>query len=101
MRVRVGLVSELPEGAQKSVRVGRQSVLVVNDGGRFYALRNLCTHESYPLEGGRVENGMITCEAHGARFDLATGAARSMPAVKAVRLYRAVQEGAELFVEEL
>ncbi|GEM44912.1 ferredoxin [Deinococcus cellulosilyticus NBRC 106333 = KACC 11606] len=101
MRVLVGKISDLPEGSQKSVRVGRQSVLVVNHQDQFYALRNVCTHESVPLEGGRVEDGQITCEAHGARFELATGKATKMPAVKAVRLYKAVVDGEDLYVEEL
>lgn len=101
MRVLVGKIQELPEGTQKSVRVGRQSVLVVNHQNQFYALRNMCTHESVALEGGRLEEGQITCEAHGARFELATGKATKMPAVKAVRLYKAIVDGEDLYVEEL
>lgn len=81
--------------------MGRQSVLVIRDQGQFYALRNLCTHDEYELEGGEVVNGAITCEAHGAKFDLATGAARCLPAIKGVRLYRAVVEGEQVFVEDL
>jgi len=100
MRLFVCKTSELLEGAQKSIRMGRQSVLVLNYQGQFYALRNLCTHDSYALEGGRVEERKITCEAHGARFDLETGAA-TLPAVKAVKLYKTVLEGDDLYVEEL
>ncbi|MBC7646165.1 MAG: Rieske 2Fe-2S domain-containing protein [Pseudopedobacter sp.] len=100
MRLFVCKTTELLEGAQKAVRIGRQSVLVINYQGQFYALRNLCTHDSYALEGGKLENGKITCEAHGATFNLETGAA-TMPAVKAVRLYKTVLEGDDLYVEEL
>ncbi|GGJ18620.1 Rieske (2Fe-2S) protein [Deinococcus roseus] len=101
MRVLVGKASDFEEGTQKSVRMGRQSVLVVKHQHQFYALRNVCTHESVPLEGGRLEDGQITCESHGARFELATGKATKMPAVKAVRLYKAVLDGEDLYVEEL
>lgn len=100
MRLFVCKTSELLEGAQKSIRMGRQSVLILNYQGQFYALRNLCTHDSYALEGGRVEDGKITCEAHGATFNFETGAA-TLPAVKAVKLYKTVLEGDNLYVEEL
>ena len=101
MRVLVGKQQDFSEGSQKAVRVGRQSVLVVCHGGQFYALRNMCTHESVPLEGGEVQDGQITCEAHGARFELATGKANKMPAVKGVRLYKAVLDGEDVYLEEL
>jgi 3-phenylpropionate/trans-cinnamate dioxygenase ferredoxin component len=100
MRLFVCKTIELLEGAQKSIRMGRQSVLVLNYQGQFYALRNLCTHDSYALEGGHVEDGKIKCEAHGATFNLETGAA-TLPAVKAVRLYKTVLEGDDVYVEEL
>ena len=99
MRVYVAELSDFAPGSQKSIRLGRQSVLVVNDQGTLFALRNLCTHESVALEGGQVSCGKITCSAHGATFDLATGAATA-PAFKAVRLYRVVLEGTAVYVEE-
>lgn len=99
MRVHVAQLSDFGPGSQKSVRLGRQSVLVVNDQGTLFAVRNLCTHESVPLEGGQVSCGKITCSAHGATFDLATGAATA-PAFKAVRLYRVFLEENSIYVEE-
>ena len=97
-RVLVGRVADLPEGSQTTVQVGDQSVLVIHERGRFYALRNVCTHQSFPLAGGPVEDGKITCTRHGARFDLETGKARTLPAVKAVRLFRAEVNGEEVYV---
>lgn len=100
-RVLVGRTADLPEGSQTSVRVGDQNVLVVRAQGRFYALRNVCTHQNFPLEGGPVEDGAITCTKHGARFDLETGRAVRLPAVKAVRLFRTEVEGEEVYVSPL
>lgn len=99
--VRVGPVSQLPEGSQTEVMVGEQSVVVVCYEGQYYALRNNCTHQNYPLLGGEVADGRITCEKHGGKFELATGKAKTLPVVKPVRIYRTSIQDGELFVSEL
>ena len=48
-------------------------LLVVHDHGRVFALDNRCPHLGFPLHRGSVENGILTCHWHHARFDLATG----------------------------
>ncbi len=48
-------------------------LLVVHEQGHVYALDNRCPHMGFPLHRGSVENGMLTCHWHHARFDLATG----------------------------
>ncbi|MGI8748817.1 MAG: non-heme iron oxygenase ferredoxin subunit [Deinococcus sp.] len=83
----VGPVSELPEGSQTAVTVEGRSVLVVCYQGQYYALRNNCTHKDFPLLGGEISAGRITCEKHGAKFELETGKARSLPAFKPVQIY--------------
>src|SRR5918997_6473374 len=53
---------------------GRHSpILVVHDGGRVFALDNRCPHMGFPLDRGSVEDGILTCHWHHARFDLASG----------------------------
>lgn len=100
-RVRVGEVAGMPEGFQCAVEVGGVSVLVVNYEGQFYALRNNCTHKDYPLLGGEVVSGRITCEKHGAKFELGTGRAKTLPAVKPVKIYRTEVEDGQVFVAPL
>ena len=48
-------------------------LLVVHDNDRVFALDNRCPHLGFPLHRGSVENGILTCHWHHARFDLATG----------------------------
>jgi len=48
-------------------------LLVVCDGGRVFAIDNRCPHMGFPLERGSVEDGILTCHWHHARFDLASG----------------------------
>src|SRR3954471_18890636 len=53
---------------------GRHSpVLVVYDAGRVFALDNRCPHMGFPLDRGSVEDGILTCHWHHARFDLESG----------------------------
>ena len=53
---------------------GRHSpVLVVYDCGGVFALDNRCPHMGFPLDRGSVQDGILTCHWHHARFDLASG----------------------------
>ena len=100
-RVEVGRTDAMPEGWQGTVDVDGVGVLVVKFEGTFYALRNNCTHKDFPLLGGDVSMGRITCEKHGAKFELATGRAKTLPAVKAVRIYATETEDGVLYVRPL
>ena len=41
--------------------------------GKCFALDNRCPHLGFPLHRGSVEDGILTCHWHYARFDLASG----------------------------
>jgi hypothetical protein len=41
--------------------------------GQIFALDNRCPHLGFPLHRGSVEDGILTCHWHHARFDLASG----------------------------
>jgi nitrite reductase/ring-hydroxylating ferredoxin subunit len=41
--------------------------------GQVYAVDNRCPHMGFPLERGTVQDGILTCHWHHARFDLASG----------------------------
>ena len=52
---------------------GHRPILVIYDRGRVFALDNRCPHMGFPLERGSVEDGILTCHWHHARFDLESG----------------------------
>lgn len=62
-------------------------VAVFNVGGRFFAIRDVCSHEEETLSYGKVEGEEIICPLHGARFSLATGAALGPPAYEPVATF--------------
>jgi 3-phenylpropionate/trans-cinnamate dioxygenase ferredoxin subunit len=67
--------------------VGIEPVVLANVDGTVYAVLDRCTHEDLPLSDGETEGTNLVCQYHGARFDLASGAPRSLPAVKPVKTF--------------
>jgi nitrite reductase/ring-hydroxylating ferredoxin subunit len=71
--VRACSLAEL-QAQDRLVLHGRHSpILLVYDGGRVFALDNRCPHMGFPLDRGSIEDGILTCHWHHARFDLASG----------------------------
>jgi nitrite reductase/ring-hydroxylating ferredoxin subunit len=71
--VRAGSLDELEAKGRLVVRGTHRPILVVHDRGRVFALDNRCPHMGFPLDRGSVEDGILTCHWHHARFDLASG----------------------------
>ena len=78
---------------------GREIVLCrVN--GEVCALDGICTHEDLPLDGGTVEDGVLTCPWHGARYDVRSGRVRALPAVRPLRTHEVrVDEAGRVLVK--
>ncbi len=95
--VRVGRVEEFAENSITPIMVAGSELVLVRQGGKFYALPDRCTHARFPLHDGELEGGAIKCAHHGARFDLETGQP-TLPAVKKIRLYTTKIEAGEVFV---
>ncbi|MEH2557496.1 nitrite reductase/ring-hydroxylating ferredoxin subunit [Bradyrhizobium algeriense] len=68
-----GTLEELKIKGQLIVHGGHRPILVIYDRGRVFALDNRCPHMGFPLERGSVEDGILTCHWHHARFDLESG----------------------------
>ncbi len=83
----ISKVEAIEDGAAISYTVANQSILICNFDGQFFAIENKCSHADEPLECGRIRNGWISCPAHGARFDLATGDPINPPATTAIKTY--------------
>ena len=68
-----GSLAELKIKGRLVVHGGHRPILVIYDRGRVFALDNRCPHMGFPLERGSVEDGILTCHWHHARFDLESG----------------------------
>lgn len=95
--IRVAPADSIAEGDYAQIEVDATLVAVFNVHGAFYAIEDTCTHDGGELAGGAVENDVVICPRHGARFCLRTGAALTPPAYEPVRTY--ATRVAEGFVE--
>jgi len=107
----VGSVAEIPPGERKIVELEGRSVGVFNVKGAFFALRNVCPHQSAPLCRGKIkgllrasdpmhleltrEGEIIRCPWHGWEFDLTTGQSVFNPHKLHVRSYEVTIEPEE------
>ncbi|AXF05556.1 Rieske (2Fe-2S) protein [Paraburkholderia hospita] len=69
----VGSLEELRAKGRLVVQGGHGPILVIYDRGCVFALDNRCPHMGFPLERGTLEDGILTCHWHHARFDLQSG----------------------------
>ncbi len=94
----VASLADVPESGLKAVQVDGANLVLVRRDGRVYALEDRCSHEEFPLSAGEVTGDQITCALHGARFDLASGTPKALPAVLPVRTFECRVEGDEVQV---
>ena len=97
MRVRVGTLEELQARGQLVGKAASHGVCVFWDGQRPWALDDRCPHMGFPLHRGTVEEGLVTCHWHHARFDLATGGTLD-PFADDARAFPVEVEGGDVFV---
>ena len=83
--VRVAAVAEIPDPGKTLVEVDGEMVALFHVDGAFHAIDDVCTHDGGPLADGELRDHKIACPRHGAKFDIRTGAALSMPAVRPTR----------------
>ena len=70
---RIATVAEVTEIGLHTVQLNGHVVVLVHNEGEIYALDNRCPHMGFPLDRGSVQDGILTCHWHHARFDLCTG----------------------------
>lgn len=91
---------DLAPGHPRRVLVQGRPVLVVRDEeGAVRAVDDTCTHAEISLTDGFVEGRTVECWAHGARFDLVTGAALTLPASEPLRVLHAQIHDGVVYVE--
>ena len=95
-------VNKLKPGMHTLVNLQRESLLLANVAGEFYAVENICSHDGGILSGGEICGSEVSCPRHGARFDLKTGAVLSPPAFEDIATYpaRVVDNMVQVFDEQ-
>lgn len=78
---------ELQNGERAFVEIDHRSIVIFNIAGEFFAIADVCSHDGGPLGEGDLDGLTIICPRHGARFDLRSGKALTLPAVQDIPAY--------------
>jgi nitrite reductase/ring-hydroxylating ferredoxin subunit len=95
---KLGSTGEVGPGEIKQYLVEDRFVALCNVEGEFHAFEDVCTHQFTHLSDGEFDNSTVTCPLHGAKFDVKTGAVKSLPAVKPVPKHEVKVEGGNVYV---
>ena len=88
--VEVCPLAEFPSGTVRIVEaVPLLTIGVYNCDGELFAIEDRCSHDDGPLCEGEFDcvERVAVCPRHGARFDIQTGRALTLPAYIPVEAY--------------
>src|SRR5690242_11041546 len=94
----VAKTSELSDPGQTLLEVEDRIVVLFHVNGQYFCIDDVCTHDGGPLSEGRLEDHTIACPRHGAKFDIRTGKALTMPATVDTAAHEVKVEGDTIFV---
>ena len=98
--VRACALADLADGVALRVVLDGRPVALVRLGDRVHAIDDTCSHAEVSLAEGAVDADecALECWKHGSLFDLQTGEALTLPAVKPVAVHSATVDGSEVYV---
>jgi 3-phenylpropionate/trans-cinnamate dioxygenase ferredoxin subunit len=79
----------MDSGTGRKVEIDGLEILLVRIDDDIYAISDTCSHADVSLSNGFVEadDCAVECPKHGASFDLRTGEALTLPAIRPVPTY--------------
>ncbi|GAA5527672.1 non-heme iron oxygenase ferredoxin subunit [Herpetosiphon gulosus] len=97
----VATLQDLVETSAIQIDFAGEQVGIFRCGTQYFATSNICTHAYAELHEGEldVDDCTIECPLHGARFDLASGRPRSLPATEPLKVYNLKIEGDQILLE--
>ena len=90
--VEVAAADEIADGEVRTYEVEGERIAIARANGQLHAVQNVCSHDDGPLGDGAVDGYCIVCPRHGARFDVRTGEALTMPAVSPIESFPVKEE---------
>jgi 3-phenylpropionate/trans-cinnamate dioxygenase ferredoxin subunit len=97
--LKAATLDEVPFGRVKVIGFGDEEVALCNVDGEIYAIANVCTHDDGPLGAGYLLGDEIECPRHGARFNVRTGAVKTLPAIVPIPTYEVMIDGDDILVD--
>ncbi len=96
--VEVAKLSDIPESGKLCLEVEDRFVVIIRVEDQYFCIDDTCTHDGGPLGEGELDGYCIACPRHGAKFDVRTGAALTMPATEPTVAHEVQIDGQRLLV---
>jgi len=77
--VEVAKVSEISQGNMKHMEINGKEIAIANHDGKFYAFDDRCGHMNARLSRGNINQNVVTCPFHHAKFDITSGKKKAEP----------------------
>ncbi len=74
----VGPIEDYSDGNKWIVHVDGKPIALFKYEGTFYALKNGCMHQGFPLADGNLKKYMVECPLHGWVYDIRDGKCLSL-----------------------
>jgi nitrite reductase/ring-hydroxylating ferredoxin subunit len=71
--VEAAQLEQIPPGTGTMVKVADKEIAIFNVDGDVYAIGDSCAHAGASLGSGKLSGRIVTCRAHGLRYDVTTG----------------------------
>ncbi len=97
--VRVCAQADIAPETVQAFEVGDRRLAAYQIAGKFYVTDDECTHASASLADGMLDGDVIECAVHMGAFHVPTGAVRSPPCVVALRTYKVLLQGDDIFID--
>jgi nitrite reductase/ring-hydroxylating ferredoxin subunit len=89
----VAATGDIGEDEAQQVVIGSKEICIINKGGEFFALDDVCSHAYASLADGYIEGDNVECPLHGACFEIRTGKVKTAPATVDLKTYPVKIEG--------
>jgi 3-phenylpropionate/trans-cinnamate dioxygenase ferredoxin subunit len=96
--ISVAKVGDIPDPGKLCLEVDDAMVVIVLIEGQYFCIDDVCTHDGGPLGEGELCEHAIACPRHGAKFDVRTGAALTMPATENTLVHDVKIDGESILV---
>ena len=96
--VKVAQVDDLPDPGKVILPVDDRLVVLLRQGQEFYCIDDVCTHAGGTLGDGELVDCQLSCPRHGAKFDIRTGEALTMPATENTLAHEVKVDGTDVLV---
>jgi nitrite reductase/ring-hydroxylating ferredoxin subunit len=98
----LGPVDAVPDGSVVPYYLDDRKlrIAIARVAGRLHAFDDLCTcgERACPLSGGLLAGTTLTCQCHGSRFEITTGAVINGPATEPLHVYEVQEADGEIQV---